>query len=457
MEITTLHLFLHLIILFVLYYALYIMQKKNYTFSIIVFTAIFVGAIYGFLLKWLYANELDILSKIIEYFDIFGVGYIKLLKMMIMPLVVLSILYAVFKIKNKTALTQIGMIVMALLMFTVSISALIGIVTASVLHLEPIISLQGVHENLQALDKLHYQVQDYSIANMLLNMIPENVFFDLTGERNTSIIAVVFFSLFLGITTLIVGEEKPIILEKFETLIEYAYDVIMKMVNFIILLAPYGVLVLMTKAFVNNELHEILNLFWFVFAIYVAVILMFMIHLIMVSVFGANPFKYIKIVFPVLLFAFTSRSSAGTLPLNIKTQIEKLNVQKGIASFAASLGVTIGQNGCAGIYPAVIVAMLAPSLQINVYDPIWLVKVLLLIMISSFGVAGIGGGGIFAALIVLSALNMPLEIIGVLMAVEPLVDMGRTLLNVNATMVIGYITNKMIKKRDSQTALPLDG
>ncbi|MGL5763853.1 MAG: cation:dicarboxylate symporter family transporter, partial [Plesiomonas shigelloides] len=144
-----------------------------------------------------------------------------------------------------------------------------------------------------------------------------------------------------------------------------------------------------------------------------------------------------------LTFAFISRSSAASIPLSIEAQ-KRMGIPDSIANFAASFGANMGQNGCAGIYPAMMVAMIAPTLGINPLDPAFLATLLPAIALGSIGVAGVGGGGTFAALIVLSALNFPIALVGVLMAIEPLVDMGRTALNVNGSIMAATIANRVL-------------
>lgn len=152
---------------------------------------------------------------------------------------------------------------------------------------------------------------------------------------------------------------------------------------------------------------------------------------------------YVKKASETLLFAFTSRSSAGTLPLNLKTQEERLGVPDGIANFAGSFGLSIGQNGCAGVYPAMLAVMIAPTVGINPLDIRFIATVIVIVAISSFGVAGVGGGATFAAIIVLSALDLPVALAGVLISVEPLIDMGRTALNVSGSMTAGVTTARI--------------
>lgn len=150
-----------------------------------------------------------------------------------------------------------------------------------------------------------------------------------------------------------------------------------------------------------------------------------------------NPATYFKKAFPLLSFAFASRSSAGALPLNIETQHKALGVDSASANLAASFGMSIGQNGCAGVYPAMLATIVAPTAGIDVLSPTFSVSLIAAVAISSFGVAGVGGGATFASLIVLGTMGLPIEVVAVLASVEPLIDMSRTALNVSDSMVAG--------------------
>ncbi|MEG2213893.1 MAG: cation:dicarboxylase symporter family transporter, partial [Clostridiales bacterium] len=147
-----------------------------------------------------------------------------------------------------------------------------------------------------------------------------------------------------------------------------------------------------------------------------------------------------------------SRSSVGTIPINTQTQISQFGVKEGIANLAATFGATIGQNGCAALYPAMLAVMIAPTAGIDPTNIRFLLELILVIAVSSFGVAGVGGGATFAALMVLSTMNLPVGLVGLLISVEPLIDMGRTTLNVNGSIVAGIVTNKLSK--ENQTSEP---
>ncbi|MMZ51531.1 L-cystine uptake protein TcyP [compost metagenome] len=122
---------------------------------------------------------------------------------------------------------------------------------------------------------------------------------------------------------------------------------------------------------------------------------------------------------------------------------------EGIANFAGSFGLSIGQNGCAGIYPAMLAVMIAPTAGIDPLTPSFILTLIIVVAISSFGVAGVGGGATFAALIVLSTMNLPVALAGLLISVEPLIDMGRTALNVSGSMTAGVLTSKVTKELDT--------
>ena len=151
-------------------------------------------------------------------------------------------------------------------------------------------------------------------------------------------------------------------------------------------------------------------------------------------------------VWPVLTFAFSSRSSAAAIPLHVETQIDDLKVPSPVANLSATFGATIGQNGCAGIYPAMLAAMIAPTMGISPMDPGFIATLVLVIAISSFGVAGVGGGATFAALIVLPAMGFPVTLAALLISIEPLIDMARTALNVNGSITSGVITARTLKR-----------
>jgi L-cystine uptake protein TcyP (sodium:dicarboxylate symporter family) len=132
-------------------------------------------------------------------------------------------------------------------------------------------------------------------------------------------------------------------------------------------------------------------------------------------------------------------------------------VSPAVANFAASFGATIGQNACAGLYPAMLAVMIAPSVGIDPMSPSFIGSLILVATLGSFGIAGVGGGATFAALVVLSALNLPVALAGLLISVEPLIDMGRTAVNVSGSMAAGAVTSRLLGQTDMAVFTAPDG
>ena len=424
---------------------LYMMQKKHVTFSKRVFAGLGLGILFGFMLNLFYGMSSDITKTTIEWFNIVGSGYVKFLQMVVMPLVFISIVGAFTKVKLSKNLGKISTYGIGILLITTAIAAAIGIGSALGFGLEGLQLQNGEAEQArnEALSERVATVEDLTIPEQILSFIPSNPFADLTGSRPTSTIAVVIFASFIGMAYLGVRRKQEEQAELFAKIVDALYAIIMRVVTLILRLTPYGVLALMTKVAATSDYQSIINLGKFVVASYVALFVMFLVHLLMISFAKLSPVTYVKKGLPALTFAFTSRSSAGTLPLNIKTQTDGFGVSEGVANFVGPFSLTIGQNGCAGIYPAMLAIMVAPTVGINPLDPGFILTLIVVVMISSFGVAGVGGGATFASLIVLSVMNLPIAIVGLLISVEPLIDMGRTALNVSGSMTSGILTSKI--------------
>ncbi|MFC4618760.1 L-cystine transporter [Camelliibacillus cellulosilyticus] len=453
MTLSVLLIIINILILLLLVLGLFYMQKKHVSFSKRVFTALGVGIVFGLVLQFIYGPTSAIIQKSVDWFNVVGTGYVKLLQMVVMPLVFISILGAFTRLKLTKNIGKIGGLIIGILLGTTAVAAVLGIGSALSFGLEGIHLQQGAAEAAQAkiLDQKLGDIQGMSAPQKITELLPGNPFADLTGARPTSTIAVVIFAVFLGVAFLGVKRKKPEQAELFGKIVDAVYAIVMRVVTLVLRLTPYGVLALITKIGATSDLDAIWKLGKFVVASYIALIVMFAIHLLLIALSGLNPTKYVKKVLPVLTFAFTSRSSAGTLPLNVETQTKSLGVPEGIANFAGSFGLTIGQNGCAGIYPAMLAIMVAPSAGINPFSPTFILTVIIVVVLSSFGVAGVGGGATFASLIVLSTLNLPVAIVALLISIEPLIDMGRTALNVSGSMTAGLLTSKVTKELEIET------
>jgi uncharacterized protein len=427
--------------------AIYLFSQKSKTLSRTVLFGLVLGSAFGLLLQFLFAKHPHVINDVLSWVAVVGKGYVGLLKMVIMPLVLVFMIAAVVKLENQGSLGKISFVSISILLFTTAISALVGIAVTYGFDLNITGLVAGTREvaQLSTLESKAASVADLSVPQMLLNFIPENPFADLANERSTSIIAVVIFGVLVGIAARKVMLERSELASPIRTGVNALQATVMSLVKMVISFTPYGVAGLMANVVANSSASDILNLLAFIIASYLAIILMFVVHGVLLSFVGVNPKHYFTKIWPVMTFAFSSRSSAASIPMNIDVQVNQLKVPPAIANLSASFGATIGQNGCAGIYPAMLAMMVAPSVGIDPMTFEFILPLIGIVVISSFGIAGVGGGATFAALVVLPTMGLPIEIVALLISIEPLIDMARTALNVSGAMTSGVITSKFIK------------
>lgn len=428
---------------------LYVLKKKHVKFSNRVFIGLALGVLLGTALQLIYGSGSESLAETMSWYNIVGSGYVKLLQMIAMPLIFISILAAFTKVTAGKNFGKAAALILAVLIGTTAISAAVGITASVVFDLDASEIVQGQAEEERGEALVERSSEVTTLPDQILSMFPANPFADLTGARATSTIGVVIFAALLGIAYLKLRRKEEEQANTMKKGIDAIYGLIMGIVRMVLQLTPYGVLAIMARTIATSDFQAIADLGKFVLASYAALITMFVIHLIIVALTGLSPLQYVKKTGEVLLFAFTSRSSAGALPLNIATQTKRLGVPEGVANFAGSFGLSIGQNGCAGIYPAMLAFMIAPSVGIDPLSPTFIATLIFITAISSFGVAGVGGGATFAAIIVLSAMDLPIVLAGILISVEPLIDMGRTALNVSGSMVSGIVSSRTTKELDT--------
>ena len=438
----------NLVVFVLLAGVLFNFRKPRLTLGRQILLGLLLGAGYGLALQFLYGSGDAAVKETLTWTNVVALGYISLLKMVIMPLVLVMMIAAVVRMREVADLGRIGGSVVGILVGTTAVAALVGILVSNLFGLNADAIIQGARELERAasLTSRYENVANLGLADMLVRFIPSNIFSDLTGARPTSIIAVVIFGILFGLAALGVAKEDPARGEKLREAVLTLQAVIMRLVQMIMALTPYGILALMTRVVAGSNAQDLWNLVEFVGASYVAIAIMFAIHGILLRLAGVNVRSYFKTVWPVLTFAFTSRSSAATIPLNVETQVDGLKVPEPIANLSATFGATIGQNGCAGIYPAMLAVMIAPSMGIDPLSFSFILPLVAIVAISSFGIAGVGGGATFAALVVLPAMGFPVTVAAVLISVEPLIDMARTALNVNGAMTAGVLTGRWLGK-----------
>lgn len=284
-----------------------------------------MGVVFGLALHTIYGADSQVLKDSIQWFNIVGNGYVQLLQMIVMPLVFASILSAVARLHNASQLGKISFLTIGTLLFTTLIAALVGVLVTNLFGLTAEGLVQGGAETarLNAIETSYVgKVADLSVPQLVLSFVPKNPFADLTGANPTSIISVVIFAAFRVAALKLLKDDAPKG-ERVLVAIDTLQSWVMKLVRLVMQLTPYGVLALMTKVVAGSNLQDIIKLGSFVVASYLGLAIMFVVHGILLGVNGISPLKYFRKVWPVLTFAFTSRSSAASIPLNVEAQTRR--------------------------------------------------------------------------------------------------------------------------------------
>lgn len=417
------------------------MKKLNLSFNARVLIALAVGIIFGALLQ-IIVKDKEVLETSVSWISIVGSAYVKLLTMVAFPLIFISIVKSVAM--QESGMGKSTFRIMAVFLITVFIAAMVSGSLSAIFGLNAD-GLNSGENELHRQEVLMEKQADFSklpMQEQIVNIIPTNPFYALTGQGNNATLAVVFFAFMIGLAAMQLKNYKKDVADRFIQGVQDISDVIMHLVRIIIRLTPYGVLALMIKITATSDWQAILKLVNFILISYAAMIIMVIVHMLYLLTSGLNPFTFYRKSMSNLLFAFTSRSSAATLPITINNAENNLGVPEGIANLASTLGTSVGQNGCAGVFPAMVAVMIAPTMGINPLSIAFLVEVALLCVLASFGTVGVGGGATFTAIVVLSALNFPVGLVGLLISVEPIIDMGRTALNISDSLLAGVIAAK---------------
>ncbi|OZG72766.1 L-cystine transporter [Hahella sp. CCB-MM4] len=420
-------------------------QKKSFNFRVL--SALVAGLLFGGAIQLVLGTNSEAATSFGEFISLFGDGYIKLLQMIVIPLVFVAMTASIMNVEGNGALSRIAPKIIAMLMITVAISAVIGVASIYLFHIDAnsLVNVVGTNSDIETRSDKLLSTQQFmannGLTNLALSIIPSNIFSMLTGAERTSTLSTVLFSIFLGYSILQVKKRQPEKVKSFVDFINAAKEVVLSMVREILKLTPYGVFALMTNFMMANDLFALAEMGRFLLASYVAIGAMFIVHLVFVAMFGLSPKIFARKSWPVLVFGFGSRSSMAAIPLNVETQTQRLGVDEETASMSATFGTSIGQNGCAGIYPAMLAIMAAQVMGIPV-DLSFFVQLVAVIAIASFGIAGVGGGATFAAVAVLTIMGLDIRVAAILISIEALIDMARTALNISGSMLSGVLTAK---------------
>jgi len=369
-------------------------------------------------------------------FYVIGKMFVNALKMLVVPLVFFSLICGVCGIGNIKTLGRVGSKSFILYMLTTAIAIAMAITLAATVGI-------GEGMNLQSTSQFSSNVAP-PLTDVFINIIPTN---PVKAMANGDMLPLIFYSILAGISMLMVGRKASQLIE----VAEVANEVMMKMVTIVMSVAPYAVFALIAKALAELGLDLLSQLAGYVLVLFSALMLhLFVTLMIILKVFsGLSPSIFIKKIRDAQVFAFSTASSNATIPVTLKTVIERMGVNNSIASFTVPFGATINMDGTAimqGVATVFIANIYSVDLGITGY-----LTVIIMSVLASIGTAGVPGVGLVMLSMVFSQVGLPIEGIGLILGVDRLMDMIRTAVNVSGDAVVSTIVAKSEGKLDMST------
>ncbi|MCR5725509.1 MAG: dicarboxylate/amino acid:cation symporter [Treponema sp.] len=371
------------------------------------------------------------------YVKPFGTIFLNLVKFIVGPIVLFSIMAGIVSMKDLRKLGAIGGSTLVYYFFTTAIAISVGLVIASL--------FKGAFPTLSTVSLTYTPPASKVGLETLVNIFPSNFIVPLSSANMLQIIVM---ALLIGFSVILLGEKAANVI----TTINDWNEIFMKCMDMILRISPIGVFCLLTPVIAVNGPAVIGSLAKVLLCAYICYIL----HAVVVYSFcvatlgNTNPVKFFKEMWPAIAFAFSSASSVGTLPINMECT-RKLGVSKEVSSFVLPLGATINMDGTA-IYQGVCAIFIAACYGIDLTFA-QMVTIVLTATIASVGTAGVPGSGMIMLAMVLTSVGLPVDGIALVAGVDRIFDMGRTTLNITGDASCTVIIANMLKKRDAKLAL----
>lgn len=410
------------------------MKKKKLSLPIM----IMIGMVLGIVLGIPFQKNPEFA---VNYIKPFGTLFLNLIKMIVVPVVLCSIISGVISMKDIKKVGSVGLKSVSFYLVTTAVAVTLGMVFANV-------SKVGVGMN-YASEALTYEaVETPSIMDTLLNIFPSNAVEPLVSA---TMLQVIVLALFFGFGIILAGEKG----EPLGRLIDSATEVCLQIMGMIIKLSPIGVFALLLPVVAENGPSVLLPLLKLIVVIYLG----YIIHMLVVFSFtaktmaGLSPIKFFKGMMPAMTMAFSSSSSVGALPLNIECS-QNLGAKKEICSFVLPLGATINMNGTS-IYQGVCAIFIANVFGLNLTITQQLM-IVLTATLASVGTAGVPGSGVIMLTMVLQSAGLPLEGIALIAGIDRILDMGRTVVNItgdaNCAICISAMEDRKAARKAAKNA-----
>lgn len=380
-----------------------------------------------------------------EYIQPFGTIFINLLKLIAVPLVLASLVVGVTNLNDISKLSRMGLKTIAFYVVTTIFAITIGLTVVNVIQPGSALPaetqqqlMSSYQENIEGSSEDAEMVKDRSLIDFVVDIVPQNIF--SASSENSNMLQVVFFACLLGIAIISVPKEKgkPLI-QFFDSL----NDVIIKIVDFVMLLAPYGVFALMAGVIVDlagDDLTKALDLLsalgWYCLAVIIGLLLhVFIVYSSLFKIFSSMKLsEFFKAIRPAILLGFSTSSSSATLPVTMDRVENNAGVDEEVSSFVLPIGATINMDGTS-LYQAVAAVFIAQALALDLTIGEQLI-IVFTALLASIGSAGVPGAGIIMLVIVLQAIEVPVEGIALILGVDRILDMCRTAVNITGDAAV---------------------
>lgn len=364
------------------------------------------------------------------YIKPFGDLFLNLIRMIIVPLVLASLVVGTASVENIRKLGRVGAKTIAYYLLTTALAVIIGLIMGNLMQPGSGLTLPT--------DAQVTAAKPPSLVSVLLNMVPTN---PIKAMVDANMLQIIVFSIFLGIAITLVGERAKVVFNFFDGLAEASY----KIVRIIMWYAPIGVFALIVPTVATHGAKVLMPLLKLIIALYIGLAIHAgVVYSLLVKTMGKmNPGEFFKKAAPAMLVAFTTCSSSATLPVTMDVAEKELNVPKSISSFTLPLGATINMDGTA-LYQGICALFVAQIFGISLSFSQQL-AIVLTATLASIGTAGVPGAGLIMLTMVLTSVGLPMEGIALIAGVDRILDMGRTCLNVTGDIVGTLIIHRSEK------------
>lgn len=395
-----------------------IKKKKSLTFKILF--ALFLGISFGLISNLFLPQNIN--NSLSKWFLVpMGNVFLRGIKMLVVPLVLFSIICGAASVGDVKKLGRVGGKIFIYYIITTAFATTIALFMANILK-------PGVGVKLKASKEIVKTASPPFIMDMLINMIPSN---PIEAMVKGDMLQIIVFALIFGISITLVGDKAKNLLNIFEEV----NNVLLKMIDVIMIVAPLGVFALISNVIMTQGLKVLIPLMKYVLvAVLVMIIQIFFIYGGMLKFIGKlNPVNFFKKFWPVMIFALSTSSSNATIPMNLETCERKFGVDKSVASFTIPLGATINMDGTAimqGVAALFIAQMYGINITFNQQ-----ITIILIATLASIGTSGVPSAGVVMLSMVLQQIGLPLEGVGLVLSVDRIVDMVRTTVNITGDAV----------------------